>query len=65
MCHARNDGCCRIVVDQNTNFDVNVELPHNRTVKRQTDGRTNGQTNGKASTYVAKSGSQGDISYKV
>ena len=40
MCHARNDGCCRIVVDQNTNFDVNVELGHNRTVKRQTDGRT-------------------------
>ena len=40
MCHARNDGCCRIVVDQNTNFDVNVELRHNRTVKRQTDGRT-------------------------
>ena len=41
MCHARNDGCCRIVVD--TNFDVNVELPHNRTVKRQTDGRTDRQ----------------------
>ena len=40
MCHARNDGCCRIVVVQNTNFDVNVELRHNRTVKRQTDGRT-------------------------
>ena len=65
MCHGRNDGCCRIVVDQNTNFDVNVELRHNRTVKRQTDGRTNGQTNGKAGTYVAKSGGQGDISYKV
>ena len=65
MCHARNDGCCRIVVDQNTNFDVNVELRHNRTVKRQTDGRTNGQTNGRAGTYVAKSGGQGDISYKV
>ena len=40
MCHARYDGCCRIVVDQNTNFDVNVELQHNRTVNRQTDGRT-------------------------
>ena len=40
MCHARNDGCCRIVVDKNTNFDVNVELRHKRTVKRQTDGRT-------------------------
>ena len=26
MCHARYDGCCRIVVDSNTNFDVNVEL---------------------------------------
>ena len=38
MCHARNDGCCRIVVDKNTNFDVNVELRHNRTVKRQTNG---------------------------
>ena len=65
MCHARYDGCCRIVVDMNTNFDVNVELRHNRTVKRQTDGRTNGQTNGKAGTFVAKSGGQGDISYKV
>ena len=40
MCHARNDGCCRIVVDKNTNFDVNVELRHKRTVIRQTDGRT-------------------------
>ena len=38
MCHARYDGCCRIVVDKNTNFDVNVELRHNKTVKRQTDG---------------------------
>ena len=47
MCHARYDGCCRIVADQNTNFDVNVELQHNRTVNRQTDRRTNGQTNGK------------------
>ena len=65
MCHARNYGCYRIVVDKNTNFDVNVELRHNRTVKRQTDGRMNGQTNGKAGTYVAKSGGQGDISYKV
>ena len=65
MCHARYDGCCRIVVDKNTNFDVNVDLRHNRTVNRQTDGRTNGQTNGKAGTYVAKSGGQGDVSYKV
>ena len=40
MCHARYDGCCRIVVDKNTNFDVNVELRHNRTVNRQTDGQT-------------------------
>ena len=40
MCHARYDGCCRIEVDKNTNFDVNVELRHNRTVNRQTDGRT-------------------------
>ena len=40
MCHARYDGCCRIVVDKNTNLDVNVELRHNRTVNRQTDGRT-------------------------
>ena len=39
MCHARYDGCCRIVVDKNTNFDVNVELRHNRTVNRQTDRR--------------------------
>ena len=44
MCHARNDGCCRIVVDQNTNFDANVELRHNRTVKRQTDRRTDERT---------------------
>ena len=65
MCHARNDGCCRIVVDKNTNFDVNVELRHKRTVKRERDRRTNGQTNGKAGTYVTKSGGQGDISYKV
>ena len=63
MCHARCDGCCRTVVDYNTNFDVNVELRHNRTVNR--DRRTNGQTNGKAGTYVAKSGGQGDVSYKV
>ena len=27
--------------------------------------RTNGQTSGKAGTYVAKSGGQGDVSYKV
>ena len=66
MCHARDDGCCRIVVDQNTNFDVNVELRHNRTVnRRQTDKRTDGQTNGKAGIYVPKSGGQGDVSYKV
>ena len=65
MCHARYHGCCRIVVDKTTNFDVNVKLRHNRTVNRQTDGRTNGQTNGKAGTYVAKSGGQGDVSYKV
>ena len=39
MCHARDDGCCKIVV--NTYFDVNVELRHNRTVnRRQTDERT-------------------------
>ena len=32
----------RDVLDlQCTNIDVNVELRHNRTVKRQTDGRTN------------------------
>ena len=43
MCHARYDGCCRIVVDQNTNFDVNVELRHNRTVKRRTDRRMDGR----------------------
>ena len=65
MCHARYDGCCRIVVDYNTNFDVNVELRHNRTVNRRTDRRTNGQTNGKTGTYVAKSGGQGDVSCKV
>ena len=65
MCHARYDGCCRIVVDENTNFDINVELRHNRTVNRLTDGRMNGQTNGQAGTYVAKSGGQGHVSCKV
>ena len=40
MCHARYHGCCRIVVDKTTNFDVNVKLRHNRTVNRQTDERT-------------------------
>ena len=44
MCHARYHGCCRIVVDKNTNFDVNVKLRHNRTVNRQTDGRTDRHT---------------------
>ena len=43
MCHARYHGCCRIVVDKTTNFDVNVKLRHNRTVNRQTDGRTDGR----------------------
>ena len=38
VCHARYHGCCRIVVDKTTNFDVNVKLRHNRTVNRQTDG---------------------------
>ena len=54
-----------LVVDKNTNFDINVELRHNRTVNRRTDRRTNEQTNGKAGTYVAKSGGQGDVSCKV
>ena len=40
-----------------SNFDI--------TTVKETDGRTNGQTNGKVGTYVAKSGGQGDISYKV
>ena len=40
-----------------SNFDI-IEL--------LTDRRTDdGQTNGKAGTYVAKSGGQGDVSYKV
>ena len=30
-----------------------------------TDRRTNGQTNGKVGIFVAKSGGQGDVSYKV
>ena len=54
-----------LVVDWNTTFDINVELRHNRTVKRWTDRWTNGQTNGKVGTYVAKSGCQGDFSCKV
>ena len=56
MCHARDDGCCKIVV--NTNFDVNVELRHNRTVNRR-------QTDERRRMDVAKSGGQGDVSYKV
>ena len=43
-----------------SNFDI-TELLRDR----WTDGRTHGQTNGKAGTYIAKSGGQGDISYKV
>ena len=43
MCHSRYHGCCRIVVDKTTNFDVNVKLRHNRTVNRQTDGRMDRQ----------------------
>ena len=38
-----------------SNFDTNVE----------TNRRTNGQVNGKRDAYVAKSGSQGDVSCKV
>ena len=49
MCHARYDGCCRIVVDKITNFDVNVEFRHIRTVNRQTDGRTDRQMERQAS----------------
>ena len=51
MCHARYDGCCRIVVDKNSNF-----------VNRPTDRQTNGQANVKTGTYVTKSGGQGDVS---
>ena len=40
-----------------SDFDINID--------RLTDGRTNRQTNGKADAYVAKSGGQGDVSYKV
>ena len=36
MCCTRYDGCCRIVVDLNTNFDINVD--------RRTDGQTDGRT---------------------
>ena len=50
-----------LVVDYNTNFDINVELRHNRTVDRRMDG----QTNGKADTYLAISGGKGDVSCKV
>ena len=42
------------------NFDI-TELLRDR----WRDEQMNGQTNGKAGTYVAKSGGQGDISYKV
>ena len=43
-----------------SNFDITELLTDG-----QTDGRTNGQTNGNAGTYVAKSGGQGDVSWKV
>ena len=33
-----------LVVENNTNFDINVELRHNRTVDRRTDGRTDRRT---------------------
>ena len=56
MCHARYDGCCRIVVDQNTNFDVNVELRHNRTVNRQTDELTDEWKSGHLCRKVGRSG---------
>ena len=56
MCHARYDGCCRIVVDWNTNFDVNVELRHNRTVNRQTDERTDEWKSGHLCRIVRRSG---------
>ena len=57
MCHARDDGCCRIVIDQNTNFDVNVELRHNRTVnRRQTDKRTDEWKSGHLCRKVRRSG---------
>ena len=56
MCHARYDGCCRIVVDLNTNFDVNVELRHNRTVNRQTEGRTDEWKSGHLCRKVRRSG---------
>ena len=49
MCHARYYGCCRIVVDESTNFDATVKLRHNRTVKRQTDGRTDRRMEKRAS----------------
>ena len=42
-----------------SNFDI-TELLRDRQMDEQTE-----QTNGKAGTYVAKSGGQGDISYKV
>ena len=39
-----------------SNFDITELL---------TDRQMNGQTNGKAGTYIAKSGGQGEVSYKV
>ena len=56
MCHARYDGCCRILtLTYMSNFEINVE----------TNGQTNGRKNGKGDAYVAKSGGQGDVSCKV
>ena len=56
MCHARYHGCCRIVVDKTTNFDVNVKLRHNRTVNRRTDERTDEWKSGHLCRKVGRSG---------
>ena len=54
MFHAKFDGC---LVDENTNFDINVELRHNRTVNRWTDRQME--------KWARMSQSQGDVSCKV
>ena len=55
MCHARYDGCCRIVVDQNTctNYDVNVDFDITELLR---DRRTDEWKSGHLCRKVRRSG---------
>ena len=45
-----------LVADKNTNFDINVELQHNRTVDRRMDGQPDKRKSGCLSRKVRRSG---------